>query len=116
MADVLVVDDDAGVRRILCRTLRVQGHSVRVVCDAEEGLTLVQLRRPDIVITDLNLPGMKGDELIHRLREFPDCPAIIAMTGVPRALSVVEDVIDGSLVKPIDLDEVDRVVGRFAAN
>ena len=106
MADVLVVEDDDGVRKILRRALQAEGHTVLVAGNAEEGLRLARKECPDVVITDLNLPGMKGDELIRRLGQAPDRPMIIAMTGVRTALVLVKGEVDRTLSKPIDPDEL----------
>ena len=107
---MLVVEDDDGVRRVLRRALEAEGHVVLEARSAEEGLRLATKERPELVITDLNLPGMNGDELVQRLKAFTKGPKIIAMTGVTTALAQVEGQVDGALQKPIDLDELEEKV------
>ena len=112
VASVLVVEDDDGVRRVLRRALEAEGHVVLEARSAEEGLRLATKERPELVITDLNLPGMNGDELIRRLKAFSKRPKVIAMTGVMTALAQVEWQVDAGLQKPIDLDELEEKVRK----
>lgn len=76
---VLVVDDDAIAREVIRRALEANGHSV-ILHDAAFGTTgLIQGEKPDAVVIDVNLPGLKGTQLIEiasrRTRENPDTPA-----------------------------------------
>jgi two-component system, OmpR family, KDP operon response regulator KdpE len=112
VANVLVVEDDDGVRRLLCRALKAEGYAVLEATNAEDGLEVAARECPDLVITDLNLPGMGGDILIRMLRKLPDRPLVVAMSGVRAALALVVKEADGTLSKPIDLDELDSVLGE----
>lgn len=81
MAKVLVIDDDANIRRVLARLIEREGHTV---VEAEDGK--VALRRfvgdpADLVISDIYMPEMDGIELLMRLREtFPEA-RLVAMSG-----------------------------------
>ena len=68
MANVLVVDDDAGVRRFVSATLRSAGHRVMAVGDAESALARLLSSRPDVFLLDINLPGMNGLSLAQKLQ------------------------------------------------
>ncbi|HUG27405.1 MAG TPA: response regulator, partial [Gemmatimonadales bacterium] len=83
-ATVLVVDDEPAVLTITARTLIHGGHHVLQARDAEEALALVnQLGPPDLVLTDLTMPGIGGVELARQLRErWPALP-ILFMSGFP---------------------------------
>ena len=85
MAGILIVDDDDGVRYVLRRVLAA-GHDVIEARDGEEALRIYHREKPDLVITDLSMPGMNGDELIRKLKSCSPAPGIIAMTGVEYAL------------------------------
>jgi two-component system response regulator MtrA len=69
MARILVVDDDAGVRKFVSSTLRSAGHRVKAVGDAESALAQLLAGRPDVFLLDINLPGMNGLSLAQKLRE-----------------------------------------------
>lgn len=77
MATVLTVDDSPSIRQMIKVTLEPAGHSVIEAGDGAQGLAMAQSKRPDLVITDLNMPTMNGLELIRALRKQP------ALTGLP---------------------------------
>jgi CheY-like chemotaxis protein len=68
MSDVLVVDDSADIRLLARTLLRRAGHQVREAGSAEEALTLIVAEPPDVVLLDLQLPGMDGWGLLAELR------------------------------------------------
>jgi CheY-like chemotaxis protein len=81
MALVLVIDDDPQMRTVLKRCLSENKHSVLDAADGREGLWMFRDRRPDLVITDLIMPGKEGIETIREIRnEVPDAK-IIAISG-----------------------------------
>jgi CheY-like chemotaxis protein len=82
LVEVLVVDDSAVDRQLAGRLVEKQSHlSVGYACDGEEALSIIRDQRPDIVVTDLLMPGMDGLELVRMLRK--ECPTlpVILMTG-----------------------------------
>jgi CheY-like chemotaxis protein len=81
MARVLVVDDESQLRQLLCQALERRDHTVDQAADGREALQRLAEHQPDLVITDLVMPGMEGIETIQALRRR--CPAlpIIAISG-----------------------------------
>ncbi|MGV3571956.1 MAG: protein kinase domain-containing protein [Ramlibacter sp.] len=71
MAAILVVEDDAAIRNNIARLLQLEGHAVSVAVDGREGLEQALARAPDLVITDINMPGMDGFALAEALRAQP---------------------------------------------
>ena len=74
---VLVVDDEAPIRRYLRAALGAQGLTVYEAANGEEALQAVLSHRPDIIILDLGLPDLDGIEVTRRLREWSQTPIII---------------------------------------
>jgi two-component system phosphate regulon response regulator PhoB len=68
VARILVVEDDARVRRFVLGALRGAGHAVKAFGDAESAQAALLKSRPDLFLLDINLPGMHGLELARRLR------------------------------------------------
>lgn len=81
MARILVIDDTAGIRDTVRRTLERVGHEVLEASDGEIGMTLLSDRGADLVITDIFMPDHDGIEVARRMRkEFPRVK-LIAMSG-----------------------------------
>ncbi|HYI46103.1 MAG TPA: response regulator [Actinomycetota bacterium] len=104
MTRVLVVDDEPDVRFILCHILEKAGYEVVVAINGAAALESVKEAHPDLVITDLMMPVMDGNELIQRLRSDPDTAAIpiMSLTGNPES-SVGADLIVSKFPAPTDL-------------
>lgn len=81
MARVLVIDDDEEIHTIVRRMLVAEGHEVEEAHDGAEGLRLFGQRPPDVVLTDINMPGLDGHDVIEAIRvRHADVP-IIAVSG-----------------------------------
>ncbi|MEU4238247.1 response regulator [Actinoplanes sp. NPDC026619] len=72
MATVLVVDDVAANRELMTMLLGYRGHEVIEACDGADALALAQSHHPDVVVSDVLMPGIDGLEMVHRLRNAPD--------------------------------------------
>jgi DNA-binding response OmpR family regulator len=109
---ILVIDDEAVVRLMLQRLLKAEHLNVIVAADGREGFDLFRTCAPDLVITDILMPGQEGIETIRRMRhERPDAK-IIAMSGGGRIKA--QDLLliaqrmgaDGALAKPFGREEL----------
>lgn len=81
MAALLVMEDDLTMRAMLVDALTTAGHTVVEVSNGSDGLRMIKAALPDLVITDIVMPGKDGIETIMELRrDFPKLP-IIAMSG-----------------------------------
>lgn len=114
---ILVVEDDAAVRGLTTRMLTALGHTVSVAASGAEALELVASGRvrPDLLVTDVRMPGMQGPELARRLRERAPRLPVVFTSGFSAELgdSVA---IEGAQVldKPFQMRQLDAVV-RAAA-
>ncbi len=75
--EVLVIDDETQIRRLLRVTLESAGYRVREVDSGLAGLTEVSFQRPDAIILDLGLPDISGGEVLRRLREWSQAPVLV---------------------------------------
>ncbi len=78
---VLVADDDALVALDIQSALEDAGHEVEICLDGLEALARLASMHPDVLITDLNMPGMRGDQLIAAVRRTGEPVAILLVTG-----------------------------------
>ena len=81
MARVLVIDDDEEHRTLVRQILGKMGHEVEEATDGAKGLRSVGKRRPDLVLTDINMPGLDGHDVISALRVLHANMPVIAVSG-----------------------------------
>jgi len=114
---VLVVDDNADAADSLAMLLRMQGHEVRTAYEGTTALELARAFGPDVVLSDIGLPGMTGYELAPRLRDLPGLKGalLVALTGYGQEEDrrrVREAGFDAHLVKPADLDALHALLAK----
>jgi two-component system, OmpR family, KDP operon response regulator KdpE len=105
---VLVVDDEAQITRVLRTALSAQGYDVRAATDPEEALLLFDEWAPDLVITDLMMPGMSGIDLCRKVRGKAETP-IIVLSVRDQERSKVEALDAGAddyVTKPFNIQEL----------
>jgi DNA-binding response OmpR family regulator len=81
MANILIIDEDTEVLRLLRLKLTAAGYEISRARDGAEALELARETRPDIVITELLLPDIDGAELIQRLRAAAQPPLVLVLSG-----------------------------------
>jgi two-component system KDP operon response regulator KdpE len=75
--NILVVDDEAQITRVLKTTLSSQGYGIRTASDGEEALQLMKDWTPDLIVTDLRMPNMDGLQLCRHIRTESRIPIIV---------------------------------------
>jgi CheY-like chemotaxis protein len=87
MAHILVVEDDVQFRQMLLDMLQQDGHQLASAGDGAQAIKLLATWRPDVIITDILMPGMDGVELIMALTRQDDATPMIAMSGGRRSIT-----------------------------
>lgn len=77
MPDVLIIEDDAQIRKFLRISLEANGFSVREARLGNDGIALAGEIKPDVIILDLGLPDIDGIEAIRRVREWSELPIVV---------------------------------------
>jgi len=77
MSDLLMIDDDLNLSKLLCEFLRGQGHSMRCAPNGRAGLREMYSVKPDLILLDVTMPQMDGWETLKRIREVSDAPIIM---------------------------------------
>lgn len=86
---ILVVDDDPDLTDLVRELLRGEGHSISVAPSGERAEQIARARTPDLIILDVDLPGMKGPEVCRRLREFSTAPILFLTAASSEADQIV---------------------------
>ncbi|HOY64672.1 MAG: Nitrogen assimilation regulatory protein [bacterium ADurb.Bin236] len=119
MATILLVDDEKRIREGVSRALKAMGHDVATAADGAEALDTMAEREPDVVITDLFMPGMDGMQLLAAAKERHPRSVVIIFTGrgtIESAVSAIKDGAFDYITKPFNLDAVEVVVNRAVAH
>ncbi|HEX4388926.1 MAG TPA: nitrogen regulation protein NR(I) [Steroidobacteraceae bacterium] len=114
---VWLVDDDASIRWVLERALRSEGMAPRAFDAAEGALAALRRESPDVLITDIRMPGASGLELLRLIRDARPALPVIVMTAhsdLGSAVSAYEGGAFEYLPKPFDIDEAVALVRRAA--
>ncbi|MCB9595338.1 MAG: PAS domain S-box protein [Sandaracinaceae bacterium] len=111
-AEILVVDDDEGVRELLRQTLEEAGHTVRAAPNGMEAVAMVRDRQPDLVILDVMMPGLSGYDVAAMLRADPRTKRLpIVILSVVSDRTRAESLgVDRYLSKPMQQDELLRTI------
>jgi DNA-binding NtrC family response regulator len=112
---VLLVDDDPAVLRSLAQGLSHLGVEPESAGSAEEALAKIAEYPPDLVLSDIRMPGLDGIELLELVRARAPSVDVVLMTAYDDMATVVRSMREGAfdfLVKPIDLDELENVLRR----
>jgi two-component system KDP operon response regulator KdpE len=107
-ARVLIVEDEPQMRRALSAGLRANGFEVELAATGEDALDLTPLKRPDVVLLDLTLPGIDGLEVVRELRAWSQVPIIVlSARGEERDKVTALDLgADDYLTKPFGMGEL----------
>lgn len=121
MARILIIEDNAANMKLACLLLRNVGHTVLCAVDAETGLTLARADQPDLILMDIQLPGMDGLAATALLKKDPATAAIpvIALTALAMKADQEKSQIagcDAYIAKPLRYQElyaaIDSLLGR----
>lgn len=107
-AKILVVEDDAHIRRLLRTALQRVGHTVSEAATAREGLSLADIEKPEVVLLDLGLPDRDGLELIQPLKQRSGATVLVisAREDTSEKVAALDLSADDYVTKPFDTEEV----------
>ncbi len=112
---ILVVDDDENVREVLADLLLLEGHEVFLADDGEKAIHLFQEKKPDLIITDLGMPGISGWEVSRQAKAMQPEIKVIVISGWGATLEkdqLERNYVDQVLPKPFHLDQVKNTIAE----
>jgi len=110
---ILVVDDDENIREVLSDLLLLEGHEILLAEDGEQALLIFEEILPDVVITDLGMPGISGWEVARRIKSKDPSKKVIVISGWGATLQkdqLEENYVDQVLAKPFHLEQVKKII------
>jgi len=112
---VLIADDDADARTSLGELLELAGHVVHVCGDGQDALRIAGECHPDVVFLDIQMPGLDGYAVCHRLRSLEGFEqtrvyALSGLTGAAHERRCREEGFNGQFVKPLEIAALDRLM------
>ncbi|QJD58803.1 sigma-54-dependent Fis family transcriptional regulator [Pseudomonas sp. gcc21] len=116
---ILLVEDDSGLRELLQEELEAEGYTVTACGDAESGLRVLREDIPDMLISDLRLPGADGLSLLPAISELTPRPTVLIITAFGSVQQAVESLKAGAddfLTKPLEMDHFLLSVSRLLEN
>jgi two-component system CheB/CheR fusion protein len=117
---ILLVEDSPDILFIMKTELEWLGHSVMAAADANAALDIVTDTRPDVIISDIQMPGLDGLEFIRRIRSNPDLAAIpaIALSGFGMEKNIQESLAHGfsaHCTKPVEPSDLDSLIRQLVS-
>jgi CheY-like chemotaxis protein len=112
---ILIVDDEEEILELLGEYLKMRGYHVVTAYDGGDGLDIVRSGNVDLVITDVNMPGMDGLAMLDAIRELPVPVGVVVMTGYATVETAIRAMKDGAydyLLKPFKLRDLHTVLVR----
>lgn len=108
MVKILVVEDENDINKLLCSILENKGYAARAAFSGTEALMCVENEKWHMILLDLMIPGIDGEEVILKIREITKAPIIVisAKTSKKTKLELLEKGADDFICKPFDPDEV----------
>ena len=115
MANLLIVDDEQGMRQLLTHVFGRAGHAVRAAENGAKALELLRQGPADLIVSDVKMPDMNGIELLRKVREFLPDVAVVMMTAfatVDTAREAFKLGADDFIQKPFDVDELKLIAEK----
>lgn len=113
--DILLVDDEEEFVETLSERLSLRGIACRVALDGEAGLRAVAERAPDVVVLDMYMPGLKGLEVLERIKARHPGVEVILLTGQGASRDGMEGMKLGAfdyMVKPLSIEDLTAKLGE----
>lgn len=114
--DLLIVDDQVGVRRLISEALLEKGYLVDQAASGREALEILKKKKYHLIILDVKMPGMSGLETLHELRKIDRNVPVVLMTAYEE-LDILEEAgklgVEHYLCKPFDLNELRTLTEQF---
>ena len=112
---ILLIDDEEGIRNVLKITLESSGYQILAAADGEKGIAIFREQAPDIVITDIKMPGIDGIGVLEKIKELRPETEVIMITGhgdLDLAVKSLQNEAADFITKPIDINVLEAAIKK----
>jgi DNA-binding NtrC family response regulator len=116
ITSLLIIDDETDVRKMLTEILGEEGYSVEAVENGKQAIKACEKTTYDLSLIDINLPDIKGTELLHKLKQIQPKMIRVIITGYPsieNAVRAVNEKSDGYILKPFNVPELLETIKKL---
>ena len=115
MKTILIIDDDESILSIFSLALRSRGYRVIEASSGILGIELAKQHLPDLILSDISMPGADGQEVLQQIRQHPELSSkqVVLMTGQTHVVTLRQGMelgADDFLVKPVSLQALERAL------
>lgn len=112
MKKILIVDDHAGIVRLLSLEIKQRGYNVMTASNGKKALEMIEVERPDLILLDIVMPEMNGFEMLARVREFSNIPIIIHSFDEHNRETALKLGANDFILKPYDMERLSENLER----
>lgn len=112
MKKIMIVDDHAGILRLLSIEIRQRGYEVITACNGQEALEKMDAELPDLMLLDIIMPKMNGFEILSRLRKRSKVPVIVHSFDEQNRDAAMKLGADEFFLKPYDIDKLVEKINK----
>jgi DNA-binding response OmpR family regulator len=116
MFSILTVDDEVEICKMIASFLKPKGYEVRISNSGEKALKMIADEKPDIILMDLNMPGMGGESTLREIKKhYCDLPVIIVtvIDNGKKAIELLDEGASDYITKPINFDYLEKIISSL---
>lgn len=116
MFSILTVDDEVEICKMIASFLKPKGYEVRISHSGEKALEMIADEKPDIILMDLNMPGMGGESTLREIKKrYCDIPVIMVtvIDNEKKATELLNEGASDYITKPINFDYLEKIISSL---
>jgi DNA-binding response OmpR family regulator len=118
MFSILTVDDELEICKMIASFLKPKGYEVRMSKSGEQALEMIAEEKPDIILMDLNMPGMGGESTLREIKkQYCDLPVVMVtvIDNEKKAIELLDEGASDYITKPIDFRYLEKIISTLEA-